>query len=243
MNKRKTLLLTISLAIITTLIGYFYIGNVKEEAIEEAQIERIQIVTANQVIPAHTEVTEEMLELIEYPEEVLPESAIKDIEDILEKKTNTDILPGEPILEERVVIDDAKSDLSYRIPESMRAVTILTNELSSVGGYIGTGDRVDMLVAYSIEEDEEDSTTTGTEVYTQMQNIEVLMTGPKKVEGEGVAPIPTSLTLLVSPEQAEVIAYANQQGVIQLTLRNPADEDENTLDGFGDWNFDDWKER
>lgn len=250
MNKRKILIITAILAVATTIIGYVYISNIKKEAIKEAEIERVQLVTvANNVLP-HVELSEDMLEMKEYPKEVAPASAVASFEDVVGKKTKSDLLAGEPILTERMVDDETDSELSYRIPESMRAVTIPNTEVSGVAGYIVSGDFVDMMIAYSEEEEaegEEEASSTITQVYTQMQNIEVLMTGPNKIQTQvdqetGVS-VPSSLTLLVSPQQAEVIAYANRMGTIQLTLRNPSDKEEESLEGYGDTNFEDWKER
>ncbi|UUM11756.1 Flp pilus assembly protein CpaB [Clostridiaceae bacterium HFYG-1003] len=86
------------------------------------------------------------------------------------------------------------------------------------------------------------------ETITQFQNIEVLAIGIKPtldengklVENTGV---PTSVTLLVTPQQAEVMSYMLNSGSFQMTLRNPVDGLKVPLDHFGTDNFDDWRNR
>ena len=127
--------------------------------------------------------------------------------------------------------------MSYRIPENMRAITVPSSEVNGVGGYIVSGDKLDILVSYVPSE--------GVQVeYTQLQNIEVLEIGANiAATAETEAGVPTSLTLLVTPAQAEVIAYANLSGSFHFTLRNPVDSAKQDLAGYGTANFDSWRER
>ena len=92
--------------------------------------------------------------------------------------------------------------MAYQIPENMRAVAVPTTETSGIGGYIMPGDNVDVLVSYTPSDDQK-------LVVTQLQNIKIIEKGPYITGTEEVQTgVPTSLTLLVTPAQAEVIAYA-----------------------------------
>ncbi|MBW8383208.1 MAG: hypothetical protein K0M69_11910, partial [Youngiibacter sp.] len=119
-------------------------------------------------------------------------------------------------------------------------------EISGVAGYIQVGDRVDLLVQYEIEvlNAEGNPIQTSQEVYTQFQNLEVMEKGPYTVNPEekqvGVA---SSITLLVTPAQAEVIVFANLNGAIHMTLRNPVDTSKVDLQQFGTVNFNTWRDR
>jgi pilus assembly protein CpaB len=60
-----------------------------------------------------------------------------------------------------------------------------------------------------------------------MQNIEVLSAGQniqKDAEGKPIS-VPV-ITMLVTPQQAEILSLANQDTRIQLVLRNPLDTQE-----------------
>lgn len=86
------------------------------------------------------------------------------------------------------------------------------------------------------------------ETITQFQNIEVLALGVKGALNEAGQPVesqgvPSSVVLLVTPEQAEVVSYMLGAGSFQMTLRNPVDGLKVPLDHFGTDNFNDWRNR
>lgn len=235
--KKRIWIITAVLALITTALVYLYLGQV-EAASQENQTEMSEVVVAISEIPAHVKVTEEMLEIKEIPSEAAHADTYSDIKDVVGGTTTTELIAGEQILTDRIVSDVEDSELSYRIPENMRAITVPSSEVNGVGGYIVPGDKLDILVSYVPSE--------GVQVvYTQMQNIEVLVTGANNAvaDAESESGVPTSLTLLVTPAQAEVIAYANLSGSFHFTLRNPVDSAKQELAGYGTPNFDSWRER
>lgn len=239
-SKKRTLLLTIILALLTTGLGYMYINQAVAASSAAPAIEMAEVVVPLSTIPAHVQVTQEMVEVKAVPAEAVHDQALTTVEDVVGTTTKAELYAGEQILKERLVLEETDAALSYRIPETMRAVTIPTSEVSAVAGYISQGDRVDILVTYSRELEGK----TETIVYTQLQNVEVLATGPYVSSAEGsAAGVPSSLTILVNPQQAEVVAYATLNGSFHLTLRNPADTEKATVDSYGTPNFDSWKER
>lgn len=235
-SKKRIWIITAVLALITTVLVYLYLGQV-EAASQENKIEMSEIVVAISEIPAHVKVTEEMLEIKEIPSAAVHADTYTEISDVVGGTTTTELIAGEQVLTDRIVSDVGDSELSYRIPENMRAITVPSSEVNGVGGYIVTGDKLDILVSYVPSE--------GVQVeYTQLQNIEVLETGANiATTAETEAGVPTSLTLLVTPAQAEVIAYANLSGSFHFTLRNPVDTAKQDLAGYGTANFDSWRER
>jgi pilus assembly protein CpaB len=122
----------------------------------------------------------------------------------------------------------------------MRAITIPSEEISGVGGYMVAGDKIDILVSYSDTEINPEKV-----LYTQLQNIEVLEVGPnvtlKKEDQQST--VTSSITVIVTPEQAEVVAFAAVNGSFHFTLRNPMDKTKVKLDQFGSENFNVWRDR
>lgn len=234
--KKRIWIITAALALITTVIVYLYLGQVKA-ASQENSLEMTKVVVAINEIPAHAKVTEEMVGIKEIPEEAVHPDSYTDIAKVVGGITTTELIAGEQVLTDRIVSDNEEAELSYRIPENMRAITVPASEVNGVGGYIVSGDKLDILVSYVRSE--------GVQVvYTQLQNIEVLETGANQVAADAESTVPTSLTLLVTPAQAEVIAFANLSGSFHFTLRNPVDTAEQNLpDGYGTPNFDSWNGR
>lgn len=235
-TKKKIWIITGILALFTTGMIYLYLKQVEASA-QENKVEMSKVVVALTAIPAHVKVTEDMLEIKKIPSEAVHADTYKAIEDVVGGTTTAELIAGEQVLTERIVAIDEESELSYRIPENMRAITVATSEVDGVGGYVSAGDKLDILVSHMPSEGAQ-------AVYTQLQNIEVLERGPNggsaDSSGSGV---PTSLTLLVTPAQAEVIAYGNLNGTLYYTLRNPVDTVKQDLSGYGTDNFDSWKER
>lgn len=235
-TKKRIWIITVILALFTTGMIYLYLSQAKA-ASQENKTEMSEVVVALSKIPAHVKVTEEMLEIRKIPTEAVHADTYTAIADVVGGTTTTELIAGEQVLTDRIVTDTAESALSYRIPENMRAITVATSEVNGVGGYITVGDNVDILVSYSPSEG-------GQIVYTQFQNIEVLERGAYASTADGTQTgIPSSLTLLVTPAQAEVIAYATLNGTFNFTLRNPVDEVKQELTGYGTANFDSWRER
>lgn len=235
-TKKRIWIITGILALLTTALVYFYLKQV-EAASQENKVEMSEVVVALTPIPAHVKVTEEMLGIKEIPVEAVHADTYTTIADVVGGTTTTELIAGEQVLTERIVATDEEATLAYRIPENMRAMTVATSEVDGVGGYVMAGDKLDVLVSYTPSE--------GTQVaYTQLQNIEVLERGPNNDAADSSASgVPTSLTLLVSPAQAEVIAFGSLNGTIYFTLRNPVDSNWQDLGGYGTDNFDSWRER
>ena len=235
-TKKRIWMITGILALLTTAMVYLYLKQV-EAASQENKIEMSEVVVALTAIPAHVKVTEEMVEIKEIPAEAVHSDTYAEIDEVVGGTTTTELIAGEQILAERIVANEEEAELSYRIPESMRAITVATSEVDGVGGYVMAGDKLDILVTLTPAEGQP-------VVYTQLQSIEVLERGPNASTADSSGSgVPTSLTLLVTPAQAEVIAYGNLNGTFYFTLRNPVDTAKQDLAGYGTDNFDSWRER
>lgn len=234
---KKVLILAIILGLFTVGAVYYYISDLNKK--EETPVDLTDVVVAADTIPTHVKITEEMLTTVSVPTEAVHPNAILTKEKAVGGITSSEIIKGEQLLSDRVVTDGTAALLSYSVPETMRAITIPMNEISGVGGYIEAGDRIDILVSYA------DTEINPTKVvYTQLQNIEVLVEGPAVASTEEAQTgVPTSLTVLVTPAQAEVLAFAYVNGGFHYTLRNPIDNTKADLQLFGTENFSTWRDR
>jgi pilus assembly protein CpaB len=100
----------------------------------------------------------------------------------------------------------------------MRAVSVRVNDVASVSGFVTPGTRVDVLVTGSGGGSGEPQTTT------VLQNVQVLASGHTlERSSTGEAQNTAVVTLLVTPEDAQRLTLATNEGRIQLALRNPVD--------------------
>lgn len=213
----KILMIAIILGLITSGILYYYIKDMK--TVQAKPIETTRVVTAVNTIPIHTKITADMLTTISIPTDEVHPDAVLDITAVVNGISNAEIIKGEQLLVSRVISDTTNAPLSYRIPENMRAITIPIDEVSGVAGYIAAGDKIDIIVFYT------DVAINPTKsVYTQLQNVEVLEKGAYETAiTEGQTTTEISLTLLVSPADAQMITYAKMNGKISCSLRNIID--------------------
>jgi pilus assembly protein CpaB len=106
------------------------------------------------------------------------------------------------------------------IPAGMRAVSVRVDEVVAVAGFAVPGTRVDVLVTLA-----DAGPGGGGVARAALQNVQVLAAGQSlEARGNAEPQKVTVITLLVTPEQAEVLALASAEGQIQLALRNTLDE-------------------
>lgn len=117
---------------------------------------------------------------------------------------------------------------SLRTPPGKRAMTILIDSLSAVGGLINPGDYVDIVGEINVPKEK-----TGTNVVTTVlfQNVQVLAVGTN-YKPVGAAPQYAAqqkarnlnLTLALTPEEVGLMTFAKAHAKLSLSLRSPAEE-------------------
>jgi pilus assembly protein CpaB len=176
------------------------------------------VVTAAISIPFATKVEARHLRLTEIAEGVLPTGAYTDLTDVEGKVSTTSIARGEILVAERFAAHSRGSTLAALIAPNMRAVTVRVDDVIGVGGFLLPGNKVDVLAA---RRDKNRRATTE----TILTNIKVLAVDQTAATDENEPVIVRAVTLEMTPKQVEKIVKARTEGTIQLTLRNPNEED------------------
>jgi len=234
---KKIIIVAFVIGFLTVFGLGFYINTL--QSAQKKQIEYTSVVVATNTIAENVKVTADMIMLKSIPTESVHPDSITSIDKIVNGVTTTEIIKGEQILSSRIVTDANEATLTYRVPQNMRAISIPASEVSGVAGFINVGDKIDILVTYNNKDVNPVSTT-----YTQLQNIEVAAVGNAKLsEEDKKKALPTSITVLVNPGQAEVLAYAVSNGTLSLTLRNPVDSGKVGLNFYNSTNFSTYNER
>ena len=107
--------------------------------------------------------------------------------------------------------------MAYIIPEGYRAMAVAVNDVAGVAGFVLPNSTVDVIV-----------TTTppsGGERISKivLENLRVLAVGQKMEEKEGKAVQVPTVTVSITPEEAERLALASNVGTLQLLLRGAKD--------------------
>ena len=162
----------------------------------------------------------------QWPHDKVPAGAITKLEDLDGLRVRTRVFAGEPILAAKLLSRNANgSSASEMIPSGYRVVAVKVDDVSSTSSLIKPGDRVDVLVHLRA------SPNTGvheTATRTLLQNISVFAVNevfqrPNEIDAGTIAA--RTVSLLVTPEQAELVTLATELGTIRLVLRSIEDED------------------
>jgi len=215
-TRRLGFALVAALVISLGITSVFYVRITRTQAASRPKTKRI--VAAAVALQPGTPINPENLVEIEWPENVPLEGLIDKKEDAAGHVLMYAVAVHQPVLR-RDLASSASLGLSAKIPDGMRATAIKTNEVTNIAGFIFPGSHVDVLVTLRTE-----NNAGSTETHTVIQNVQVLSTGTKmdpdpngKPENVGV------VTLLVTPEQSEKLALAQNQGTIHFVLRNGGD--------------------
>lgn len=108
---------------------------------------------------------------------------------------------------------------SGKVLEGQRALTVRVDEINSISGFLQPTDRVDLLLTYG---------RSGTETIKPLiERLEVIATGTQTMvdkNGSSGRRQFTTITVQVTPEQAQQLTLAQEVGKLTATLRHPDDE-------------------
>jgi pilus assembly protein CpaB len=182
------------------------------------------VIIASDDIQVGARIEEHDLRVVRYPASSLPAGTYSARSKVLGRGVILPISRGEFVLPSKLAPENAGSGLPSLIPPGMRAVSVRVNEVVSVAGFVGPGTRVDVLLTGTPNGSNENQTTT------VLQNVAVIATGTKlERNAAGEAVNSQVITLLVSPDDAERLTLASNEGHIQLVLRNPLDTQQGDL--------------
>ncbi len=188
-------------------------------------VEVASIVVAAKDIPMGDVITAEMLRTEPWPAEKIPSGAHRDPQNVLGRRPKTRIYAGTPILEKQLLgKGESAVDPTEHIPPGYRVVSVQVDEVIGAGRLIRPGDRVDLLVFIqrNLQRGIPETITR-----TVLQDVKVFAVGDQfdLQEAEGKRSITArSVSLLVTPRQAEILMLATQLGTIRLSLRSHVDD-------------------
>jgi pilus assembly protein CpaB len=125
----------------------------------------------------------------------------------------TPLAAGQPITNVAIVHGNAVGMMAAMLNPGMRAISIPINTDSGAGGFILPNDRIDLILIRKGEANRISSTT----LLTDVRVLAVDQTFKQDKDTKTV--IGKTVTLEVTPPQAEQVAKAQSQGMLSLSLR------------------------
>lgn len=221
--KNRTVVGVIS--ILTALVICFGITPLFNRSISQKE----EIVRVTKAIDAGEQVTADMVQTVEVGAYNLPDNILHDTASVVGKYAAADLAAGDYILPSKISdAPAAENSYLYNLDGTKQAMSVTIKSFATgLSGKLKSGDIVSILVA-----DYQESGKTV--VPPELQYVEVISvttstgydanTGEQSASGNSTSAqsdekdLPATVTVLVRPEQAKVLAELEQDAKIHLTL-------------------------
>jgi len=186
----------------------------------------LEVVTSTADLPWGTVIEAQHLKVSRFPSDAIPEGAVRKIDDAVGRTSRDNLARGELLLAGRLTEPGVGRGLPPLIPKGMRAVSIQTPNVSSgVTGFVMPGNKVDVVLTMHGSGHQDPS--GGGRTITLLQNVTVLAVDQNiQAPDENMMDLKQmrTVTLVVTPQQAQELDLGQNKGILRLTLRNPLDE-------------------
>ncbi len=228
--------LPIIIAGISGLIAVFLINNYIQQKTEEAkkrvlltQKNLATVVVAKQDILAGTALKESMLAEETVNRAIIQPRAAISIDRVVDKIAIVPISKGEQVLLNKVTISGQEGSLSMKEPSGKRAISVSLDNISSGGGMLRPGDHVDVVGMVPIPAvNAEGKQVNQLATMPLFQDVLILAVGQEftsissaRKEERLASPV---ITLALSPQEANLIFFVQQQAKLRLIYRSPVDK-------------------
>ena len=175
-------------------------------------------------------VNEDNVKLEQWPKDRVPAGAVVRQEDIDGRRTRQMILAGEPIID-RQLLARGQVPTDSLVPKGLRVVAIQVGPEAIHGGLVLPGSRCDVQVFIHADPNLGVGETL---CKTILQDIRVFAVNditstesqdPKAPDTRSI-PLGKTVSLLVTPAQAQIVTLASQLGMVRLILRSGEDSEQ-----------------
>lgn len=185
----------------------------------------VPVLVAATDVAEGSEIIPELVAVRQVPEAYVTSSVVRPdaFEDLRKQRVLVPLKAGDPFLWTHFEATRSAERLSAKIQKRTRAVTINASKVVSVGGWVRPNDHVDVIGTFR------DAQSGEQVAVTVLQNVVVLATG--RISGttsgsgsEGPGDY-SNVSLVLLPEEVEILTLAAEMGSITLALRNEDDLD------------------
>jgi pilus assembly protein CpaB len=227
--RNKRLILALAGAIVCGLLAVMLVTRYIS-TLQTFQKDLNNVVIAKAEIPLGAKIVAEQLSLAPIPNGSAPEGVFRKLDEVVGRVAVTPIGLREPITKLKLAPEGVDAGLSAVIPEGYRAMTVKVDNIIGVSGFVMPGSYVD-VVAVIVPVTQ--GTSQGPISKIVLQSIKVLASG-QKIDSPQDQRQPAdvgAVTLLVTPEQAEKLVLAANEGKLQLVMRNYGDQEDTKTPG------------
>lgn len=245
-SSRKALMIALAFATMSALLVFYYVSKSSGGG---SVVTTAPVLVAAQNIGLGQAITTDNVTIKALPVQAKHPLAVVDKTKAVGQVATEPLTAGQQILSTEITTNRDQLGLVSSIPAGERAFTISASEVSANGGFVKPGDHVDVLGTF----DSNVPITPGDVVIqpkggnsqqqiittTVLQNVEVLAVGqsgiqPQQQQNTGSVSSSTinpsanqadakSVTLALTPDEAQKVFLADQTGTLRLALRPAGD--------------------
>src|SRR5713226_8256865 len=229
MNRTRLMIIGVLALVLGAIASLFAYRTLQQRAGgTQGDLQDVVVATADLAVGAR--IQDKDVRIVRFPSDAIPQGIFHRTKSVVGRGVVLSIAQGEFILPLKLAGENSGSGLPSTIPQGMRAVSVRVSDISSVGGFVQPGTRVDVLMTGN------PGGSAEAQAITVLKNVAVLANGMNMdrsvVRGESQQNAPI-ITLAVSPDDAQKLALATAQGRIELALRNPMDTSQNDVAAIG----------
>jgi len=207
------------------LVARVYVSSVQPNTASASDAGYVPVVVASQPLTRGFKLQPAVLKLARYPADAVPPGAFRSVAEAASAQGGArivlkDVASNEPILADRVSGPGGRMNLSGALGAGMRAVSLRANDVAGVGGFVLPGDRVDVLLTRT--QDDNVQSTSLTQVLAQ--NVRVVGVDQSDNQAADKPVVVKAITVEVSPDEAQAITLAQSVGAVSLALRQISDQ-------------------
>ncbi len=181
-----------------------------------------QVLVAISDIPPGVPLDDSNVSFRKWPKDAIPEGAVVSEEQYVERALKGAAVSGEMLMVAKLG-EKGVFGASSEIPDGMRAVTVSVDPTKTHSGQIQPDDRVDVLVTYKSRTKKGMITRTKAVLeFIQVFSVDNRRAG---LPGENEEVSAKNISLLVTPDQANLLMLAESKGTLHLALRHKTDDD------------------
>jgi pilus assembly protein CpaB len=215
-NRRTTLIVAVVLAIGAGWLTLNYLSSLQRQS--NANSAPRDVVVAAQDIPARVTITPQMLAHVQRPASAIDPNTIMDPKQAVGALALITIPAGSSI-SSAMIGHPTDVGLPVRLKPGMRAVSVQIDKVKGVSGLIQPGDYVDVIA------DPPKSAAVPPPASAILRGVRVLAIG-ESLEYSSATPSPqeansSTVTLEVTPKQADLLVMADLNTTLRLALRSP----------------------
>ncbi len=220
-TRRVTLIVAVLLAVGTGVLTLTYLKSInKEQPAQQQQVEMKQVVITNRDIPVRAKITPDMLTQVTRPASEAEPQAIGNFNEATGKVALIAMPAGSTVTVTKIgTLSEA--GLTARLQPGMRAISIPVDRVKAVSNLVEPGDRVDVLASVN------KGNGIPPKTFTIIRGALVLAINSQleQISGNGSPPpdsgAAATVTLGVTPPQADLLTVADINTTLRLALRSP----------------------